>query len=238
MAKRKPPKPHIPPPEAELAPAVPAEEVGYARVSTSDQSVDMQVALLKKRGIPDDNIFTDTVSGGRMSRKGLDLALKLMSGRKGWTLVVWKLDRLGRDALGMMKLAARFEECGWNLVSLTEQIDTRTPFGRFYFHMLAILAQLERDMTIERTRAGLARRKERGYILGRPTRLKPKALKEIKRLLEVTKAPIPRIAKRYKVTASTINHHFPAWRSKTEKERKAYRRAHPFVPQPEDQPGR
>lgn len=211
-----------------MAEPIPAEEVGYARVSTRDQDPDFQIALMKKRGIPDNNIFVDIGSGSKMSRRNLSKALRLMAGRPGWTLVVWKLDRLGRDVKGLVDLMQEFQREGWNLVSLTEQIDTRTPFGKFYLHMLACLAQLERDMTVERTRAGLARKKEQGVRLGRRTRIKPAQFANIEhRLLETTE-PIAQIAKRHKISAPTVNHHFPGWRSKTKRERAAWRKLHPL----------
>lgn len=207
---------------------VPAEEVGYARVSTTDQDPDFQLSLLRKRGIPENNLFVDVGSGSKMNRKQLGYALRLMAGRPGWTLVVWKLDRLGRNVKGLVDLMEEFQREGWNLVSLTEQIDTRTPFGKFYLHMLACLAQLERDMTVERTKAGLARRKELGVRLGRRSRLKPAQFADIERRLLETSEPIASIARRYKVSAPLVNHHFPGWRSKTKKERAAWRKEHPL----------
>ena len=119
-----------PDPVLELAVPTPAEEVGYWRVSTGrDQTPDMQIAALKRRGIPDDNIFGDIASGRKAKRPGLELALKLMAGRPGWTLVFWKLDRLGRDRDELFRLDKEFKQEGWNMVSLTESIDTRTPMG-------------------------------------------------------------------------------------------------------------
>ena len=220
-------KPRIELPLA-LGDAIPAEEVAYCRVSGGrDQDPDFQIALMKKRGIPQDNIFIETKSGRSMTNRD-QLKLALMMMRPGWTLVVWKLDRLGRNALGLMQLAKEFIENGWNLVSLTEQLDTRTPFGRFYFGMLAHLAQLESDMTAERTAAGMARKRELGMVLGRRTRITPGQFSEIEALLLADKLTIPEIGKRFKVAGSTVNHHFPGWRSKSLRERQAWRRLHPL----------
>ena len=211
----------------ELGEAVPAEEVAYCRVSTGrDQDPDFQIALMKKRGIPDDNIFVETKSGRSMNRNQFKLAKMML--RPGWTLVVWKLDRLGRNALGLMQLAAEFQENGWNLVSLTEQLDSRTPFGKFYFAMLASLAELESNMTAERTAAGMARKRELGMVLGRRTRIKPDDFETIEKLLLADKLTIPEIGKRFKLSGSTVNHHFPGWRSKSKSERLAWRRVHPL----------
>lgn len=206
----------------------PDEEVGYARVSTPGQSQDMQIAALKERGIPDVNIFADVASGGKMQRRNLERALKLMTGRPGWTLVVWKLDRLGRTVMGLLELAKRFERERWNLVSITEQIDTRTPFGRFYFHMLAVLAQLERDMAIERTKAGMAKRKADGAKLGRISRLTQKDFDRMEKAILTTTKPLGAIAKEFGMNAMTLHYHFPAWRSKSPKARAAYRKQHPI----------
>ena len=215
-----------------LGDPVPAEEVGYARVSDPDeQDPDFQIALLKKRGIPDANIFVDLASGRTMTRPKLDLALKLMTGRRGWTLVVYKLDRLGRDALGLMKMAQEFEENGWNLVSLREQIDTRTPMGKCFFGMLAIFAQLESDLISERTRAGVARRRERGFRIGRKSKLSAKRWSDLELMVLDTTVTIKDIAKRFKITPSLIQKHYPGWRSKTAKERKAWRAKHPLPTQ-------
>lgn len=216
---------------------IPTEEVGYARVSTNDQDPDYQIELLRKRGIPEKNLFVDVASGASMKRHQLNLALKLLACRPGWSLVVWKLDRLGRDVLGLAELCKYLEEEGINLVSLTEQIDTRSPFGRFYFHMLACLAQLEREMTAERTRAGLARLKEKGVRLGRRTRLTPDQLNEIEYRLTHSSDSIASIARDFGIAPPTINYFFPAWRSKTVGQRNEYRKQHP-LPTISADPGR
>ena len=214
----------------DVAEPIPAEEVFYYRVSKGrDQDPDFQIALAKKRGIPDDNIFGDVESGKGFSRKGLKKALQLMEDRPGWTLVIWKLDRLGRNAHGLLGLMQEFQAKGWNLLSMTETIDTRTPMGRAFFGMLAVFAQLESDTTAERTRAGMARQKELGVNLGRGTQTSPEEFAEIERLLLKERAwTIVRIAKRFKVSTSMINHHFPGWRGKTRDARRAWRAKHPL----------
>ena len=213
-----------------LAQPVPAEEVFYARVSDKDdQSPDMQIAMAEKRGIPPNNIFVDLASGRSMSRPRLKAALMLMEGRPGWTLVVYKLDRLGRDAIGLMQLAKEFEEKGWNLVSLSDQIDTRTAMGRAFFGFMAVIAQLESDLISERTRAGMARRKERGFKLGRKSALSYKQwLKVEDDLLNRKDMTIAAVAEKHKIHASSVQNHFPRWRSKTQKERDAHRAKHPL----------
>lgn len=219
-------------PTLELDPPTPAEEVGYCRVSTGrDQSPDMQIAAMKRRGIQDDNIFVDIASGRKAKRKGLEYALKLMEGRPGWTLVVWKLDRLGRDTMELYRLAIQLQKADQNLVSITESIDTRTAMGMAFFGMLAVFAQFESDTTKERTAAGMARAKERGSQVGRKTKLTAKDFEQIEKLLLSTRSKplsIGRIASRFDVTAGAIHLHFPQWRGKTDKERKQWRREHPL----------
>lgn len=215
----------------ELGEVIPAEEVAYCRVSEGrDQDPDFQIALMRKRGIQEDNIFVESKSGRKMgNRPQLRLALMLMKGRPGWTLVIWKLDRLGRNALELIQMAATFVKNDWNLVSLTENLDTKTPFGKFYFTVLAGLAQLESDTTAERTAAGMARRKELGVPLGRKSRIGRKKFKRMEwLLLNRPRMTIPEIGKEFKLSGSTINHHFPGWRGKTHAERRAWRKLHPL----------
>lgn len=147
--------------------ATPAD-IGYARVSTADQSLQLQLDSLKGCA----RVFTETCSGagdvrkGGLLRPGLQAALEYV--REGDTLVVWKLDRLGRSVSGLVALAALLETRGVNLRSLTEGLDSATPAGRFMFHVLASLAQMERDLIVERTHAGLAAAKAKGRTGGRP----------------------------------------------------------------------
>ncbi len=207
-------------PEAMTDP-VGAEEVFYARVSTNDQSVDMQTAMAEKRGIPPGNIFIDHASGRSMKREGLKHALMLM--RPGWTLVVYKLDRLGRNLRGLLELLEEFDREGWNLVSITEQIDTRGPFGKFYLAMLGALAQLESDMTAERTRAGMARVKERGIRLGRIPKLERPQLLAMEKLIRTRKdMTLDQIAKHFGIKRSNLLYFFPGWRGKSAEDRRAH----------------
>lgn len=223
MKRLKKAPPEAPPP---LTDPVPTEEVFYARVSTNDQSVDMQVATAEKRGIPKNNIFIDHASGRSMRRPGLQRALRLM--RPGWTLVVWKLDRLGRNLRELLELMNEFQKEDWNLVSITEHIDTRGPFGRFYLHMLGALAQLESDMTAERTRVGMARRKELGKKMGRRPKIGRAQLDQMERMiLQKDEPPLELIARRFGIKKSNLLYYFPGWRGKTSAERKEHKQRHP-----------
>lgn len=220
------------PPKLELSEPLPDEEVGYWRVSTGrDQSPDMQIAAMHRRGIPDANIFGDVKSGRKAKRPGLEKALRLMAGRPGWSLVVWKLDRLGRDTLELYRLMQEFDTEGWNLVSITESIDTRTAMGRAFFGMLAVFAQFESDTTKERTAAGMANAKLRGSQVGKNTRYTAAQFAQMERLI-LSKRGHPlslgKIAYRFRMTTPNLRYHFPDWRTKTNRERIAHRRARPL----------
>lgn len=149
---------------------------GYARVSTEDQSASMQVDALRKAGVSDDCIYVEKASGGTMSRPVLARLLKKL--RSGDTLIIWKLDRLGRTVLGVLEAVEKLDREGVTLKSLRESIDTKSPIGRAVLSILATMAQLERDMVSERTRAGMEVAKAQGakfgkahYIRGYPKRL-------------------------------------------------------------------
>lgn len=130
---------------------------GYARVSTDDQDLTLQIAALEKHGIPPDLIFSEHASGGSMQRKSLAMVLKVL--REGDTLVVWKLDRLGRTLTGVLETIEKLNRDGIALVSLTESFDTATPMGKAFLQIALVFAELERNMVSERTKAGMAARK-------------------------------------------------------------------------------
>lgn len=148
--------------------------IGYARVSTDDQDLTMQIEALRKAGVREVNLYTDKKSGKSMKRKGLEHAL--LDCRPGDVLVVWKLDRLSRSLEDLIGLAKRLEREGVELRSLHEQIDTTTPMGAFFFHLMAALAQFERSLIGFRTRSGMAAAKERGVKMGAPATLTDKKL--------------------------------------------------------------
>jgi DNA invertase Pin-like site-specific DNA recombinase len=137
--------------------------IGYARVSTDDQSLDLQLDALKKAGCK--RIFTDKASAVSEDRSGLADAVSHL--RSGDVLVVWKLDRLGRTVKGLVEFVGDLQGQGVQFRSLTDDIDTTTPAGRFFFHVMASLAQMERELMAERTRAGLEAARPRGRIGGR-----------------------------------------------------------------------
>src|SRR4249919_976304 len=141
--------------------------LGYARVSTHDQTLALQQDALTQAGC--DRIFTDTASGAKAERQGLEEALSHV--RRGDTLVVWKLDRLGRSLPHLIETITGLQERGIGFKSLTEQIDTTTSGGKLIFHVFGALAEFEREVIRERTQAGLTAARARGRTGGRPKKL-------------------------------------------------------------------
>ncbi|MFT8642864.1 recombinase family protein [Gluconacetobacter sp.] len=142
-------------------------KIGYARVSTDAQNLDLQIKALTDYGVNPKAIFTDKMTGGTQKRPGLALALKAANS-KDIEFVVWKIDRLGRSVLGVAETLKLLRDQGVTIKSLTEPIDTSTPMGQFVLNMLISLAQMERDLIRERTIAGVAAAKARGGRHGRP----------------------------------------------------------------------
>lgn len=154
--------------------------IGYARVSTSDQDLALQLDALAAAGAG--RVFEDHgVSGARADRPGLGEALAFL--RDGDTLVVWKLDRLGRSMTHLLQVVADLERRGVGFRSLTESIDTTTPAGRLVFHVFSALGQFERDLIRERTQAGLAAAAARGRKGGRPLAATPDKVRRAQHLI-------------------------------------------------------
>jgi DNA invertase Pin-like site-specific DNA recombinase len=143
--------------------------IGYARVSTLEQNLDLQIDALQKAGC--EKIFTDKMSGAK-ARPGLDEALTSI--RPGDALVVWKLDRLGRRTVKLIQLIEELKERGIGFKSLSNAIDTTTPEGMFIYRISSSFAELERDLARERTMAGLSAARARGRLGGRPRKLNGK----------------------------------------------------------------
>jgi len=150
-------------------------KIGYARVSTEDQKLDLQRDALLKEGVEQEFLFEEKKSGKDTKRPALQEALKYL--RKGDVLVVWKLDRLSRSLKDLIELSEKLHSRGVDLVSIQDKIDTTSAMGNFLFHLLGALAELERAMISERTKAGLAAAKKRGRMGGRKPKLKDKDIK-------------------------------------------------------------
>jgi DNA invertase Pin-like site-specific DNA recombinase len=162
-----------------IGPELPIMLIGYARVSTEDQNLELQLAALKRASCK--RIFTDKVSGAKADRPGLRETLSHL--RETDTLVVWKLDRLGRSVEGLVDLVNELQERHVHFKSLTDGIDTKTPAGRFFFHVRASLAQMERELIIERTRAGLEAAKRQGRVVARKRRMTEGKVRAARKLL-------------------------------------------------------
>jgi DNA invertase Pin-like site-specific DNA recombinase len=176
------------------------QRIGYARVSTDDQNLDLQRDALRVAGVG--SIYEEAVSGKDAARQELGHCLKAL--RAGDTLVVWRLDRLGRSLPDLVNIVAGLEEKGIGFESLTEKIETTSAAGKLVFHVFAALAEFERNLIRERTRAGLVAARARGRSGGRKPKLDARQIKEIKRLMSDPTIPVGQIAERYKVSRTTI----------------------------------
>ena len=153
--------------------------LGYARVSTEEQSLDLQVSALEGAGCG--KIFTEKKSGATVDRPALQELLSPL--RASDTVVVWKLDRRGRGVKGLVDLVNDLEAKQVHFRSLTDSIDTSTPMGRFFFHIMSALAQMERELIVERTRAGLEAARRLGRVGGRKRRFSEKKAEAARKLL-------------------------------------------------------
>lgn len=173
--------------------------IGYARVSTADQTLLLQTDALTTTGC--EKLFTEVASGARTERPGLEQAIAFC--RRGDTLVVWKLDRMGRSMSHLIETIRRLERQGVGFRSLTEQIDTTTSSGRLIFHMFGALAEFERDLICERVQAGLKAARARGRKGGRPPiSAETKAL--ARALLTNKSLSVKQICKRLGIAKSTL----------------------------------
>ncbi|MCG7354131.1 recombinase family protein [Roseomonas mucosa] len=173
--------------------------VGYARVSTDEQNLDLQRAALKAAGC--EPVFEDQVSGMTVRRPGLDQALATLSA--GDTLVVWRLDRLGRSLPHLIETIRQLGDKGAGFRSLTESIDTTTAGGRLIFHMMGALAEFERALIVERTRAGMKAAKARGVEVGRKRVLTPAQISHARQLVDQGESPSA-VARSMRVGRSTL----------------------------------
>ena len=179
--------------------------IGYARVSTQDQNLELQIEALNQVGCQ--KIFDDKISGSRADRPGLAKALEIL--RDGDTLVIWKLDRLGRSVKNLVDLVGELHKQGIQFKSLTDAIDTGTPSGRFFFHVMASLAEMERELSIERTRAGLKIARSLGRKGGRKRKMTGSKIESAKKLL-ANGIPCRDVAKNLGVSVPTLYRWVPA----------------------------
>lgn len=181
--------------------------IGYARVSTEDQNLDLQILALQKVGC--DYIYEDLgVSGASTDRPGLLRLLKRL--RPGDTLAVWRLDRLGRSLSHLIRILENLNKRGISFHSIAEHIDTSSSGGRLVFHMMAALAEFERALISERTRAGLAAAKAEGKRIGRRPRLSSPQIAQARRLLDDEKWRASDVAAHLGVHPITLKRHLDA----------------------------
>ena len=179
------------------------QRIGYARVSTDDQHLDLQRDALQQAGCS--VIYEEAASGKSAARPELEQCRKAL--RAGDTLVVWRLDRLGRSLHDLVQIVAELEQRGVHFESLTEKIETGSAAGKLQFHVFAALAEFERGLIRERTQAGLAAARARGRAGGRKPKLDDQQVREIKALLRDPDIKVAEVARRYGVSRTTLYKH-------------------------------
>lgn len=190
--------------------------IGYARISTQDQSLNLQIDNLKKAGC--EKIFSDVASGATSERPGLKKALNYV--RKGDVLVVWKLDRLGRSLKHLIETVNDLKENDIGFKSLQESIDTTTPGGKLIFHIFASLAEFEREIIRERTKAGLKAARARGKLGGRPRSLDANEIKMLVQLHSDPNIEIDDICNKFNISRPTMYRYIRQYKNKENKKSK------------------
>ena len=174
--------------------------IGYARVSTDDQSLDSQTDALSVAGA--EKVFADKISGSKRARPELDRMLEQL--RDGDVVTVTKYDRLARSLKDLLEIVETIRERGAGFRSLAEDIDTTTPAGRLVFHVFASIAQFERERISERTKEGLESARKRGRIGGRPPALTPAQKAEVRRMRDDEQRTVSEIARLFTVSERTV----------------------------------
>lgn len=182
--------------------------IGYARVSTKDQTLDLQRNVLLQIGC--EKVFTDVASGSKSERDGLNEALSYV--REGDTLVVWRLDRLGRSIKDLIEKINALENRKIGFKSLQENMDTTTSGGRLIFHIFGALAEFERNLIRDRTQAGLAAARARGRLGGRPP-VDSKKVEMIAALYANQQTSISAICYQFKISRATLYRYVEKWKS-------------------------
>jgi DNA invertase Pin-like site-specific DNA recombinase len=178
--------------------------IGYARISTEDQCLELQFSALQQAKC--EQVFKDVMSGSRSDRPGLQEALSHL--RAGDILTVWKLDRLGRSVKGLVDLVTALEAKGIHFQSITDNIDTSSPSGRFFFHIMASLSQMERELIVERTKAGLEAARKLGRVGGRKRKMTDSKLTSARKLLS-SGVPPKDVAKNLGISIPTLYRWLP-----------------------------
>lgn len=175
-------------------------KIGYARTSTLDQNLDLQLDALKSCGC--EKIYQEQISSVKDHRPQLENCLQAL--RAGDTLYIWRLDRLGRSLKDLINIVTQLQEMDCELVSIKESIDTSTTSGKLTFHLFASLAEFERELIRERTQAGLLSARARGRMGGRPEKLKASEKQMIRQLMGDRQNSATKIAKQFGVSRATV----------------------------------
>ncbi|MDF7662140.1 recombinase family protein [Erwiniaceae bacterium L1_54_6] len=179
--------------------------IGYVRVSTNDQNTDLHRVALQSADC--ELILEDKISGTKADRPGLRRVIKTL--KAGDTLVVWKLDRLGRSMRNLVMLIEELKEKGINFRSLTDSIDTGMPMGRFFVHIMGALAEMKRELIVERTTAGLAAARAKGRIGGRQRIMTPEVVERARRMI-ANGATLNQVAMVLELSSQTVYRYIPA----------------------------
>lgn len=177
-----------------------AQRLGYGRVSTLDQNLEAQADALRKAGA--DKVFIEKITGTKASRPELDRVREQM--RKGDTLVITRLDRLGRSTRDLLAISSELEEKGIELEVLEQNINTKTPEGKLFFTMIAAMAEFEHSLMVARTKDGLAAARARGRLGGRKPKLTEAQKKQVKKLYDERELTVREIAEMFNITPPTV----------------------------------
>jgi DNA invertase Pin-like site-specific DNA recombinase len=188
-----------------------SQRIGYARVSTDDQSLALQLDALAMAKCS--QVYKEAASGKTADRIELSYCLKAL--RAGDTLVVWRLDRLGRSLSDLVKIIADLEHRGVHFESITERIETSSATGKLMFHVFAALAEFERNLIRERTNAGLAAARARGRKGGRSPKLSGKEVDQLRALYQSMAVPVGDLANRFGISRTTLYKHVGATQAGT-----------------------
>ena len=183
-------------------------KIGYGRVSKLDQNPDLQIAALREAGC--EKIFIEKISSRKERRPEWERVNEML--RSGDTLTVWKLDRMARSLSELITISAKLQKTGIHLEIVTNKLDTSTPAGRMVYGMLAVVAEFERDLIQERTRAGIAAAREQGRLAGRPRKLKPADLSKAQALMQDPAISMKEIANTLGVSVPVLYRAFPGGR--------------------------
>lgn len=190
--------------EVETFEAVDPRLIGYASVSTREQNLDLQIDALTKAGVMTDDLYVEKISGASTKRPQLKMALTAC--RPGDTLLVWKIDRLGRGAEDLFRIVRELRQEGVGFKTVSDGYDFTGPMGQLLFGMLALVAQFERDLTIARTKAGMRAAADRGRKAGRAPKMTQDKLTEAARMLRTD--TVAEVAKHFGVSGPTIRTYF------------------------------